>query len=153
MHETVFKNERGKVNFQGASVYWWRWWGTHLHILLSVLPVRTSNLTMQRAQVQVHHHHAGLWTGYDIYPQFPAIAAGSEVCSAASEQLVCVFLGCSLSALHEMVYWKERGDEYKWTASSDIINRLCSLKNSLYQNNVLWLSRRKTFYGFIDWFF
>ncbi|XP_035419569.1 integrator complex subunit 9 isoform X1 [Cygnus atratus] len=33
---------------------------------------------MQRAQVQIHHHHVGLWAGYDVYPQFPPVAAGSE---------------------------------------------------------------------------
>lgn len=80
---------------------------------LSVLPVRTSNLTMQRTQVQIHHHHVGLWAGYDVYPQFPPIAAGSEVCSVACKHLVCVFLGCSWSALYETVYWKQGGAEYK----------------------------------------
>lgn len=68
---------------------------------------------MQCTQVQIHHHHVGLRTGYDVYSQFPPIAAGSEVCSAACKHLVCVFLGCSWSALRETVYWKEGGDEYK----------------------------------------
>lgn len=86
---------------------------THPHVLLSVLPVGTSNLTMQRAQVQIHHHHVGLRAGYDVHPQFPPVAAGSEVCSVACEHLGCAFLGCSWSAPHETVYWKERGAEYK----------------------------------------
>lgn len=65
---------------------------------------------MQRAQVQIHDHHAGLWAGYDVHPQFPPAATGSEVSSAACEHLVCVFLGCSWRVLRAVVHWKEGGD-------------------------------------------
>lgn len=68
---------------------------------------------MQRAQVQIHHHHAGLWAGYDVHPQFPPVASGPEVSSVACQHLVCIFLGCSWSAEPEMVYWEEGGDGYK----------------------------------------
>lgn len=50
----------------------------------SVLPVRAPNLTMQRAEIQINHHHVGLWAGHDLHPQFPSFATCSKVCTGTS---------------------------------------------------------------------
>lgn len=59
------------------------------------MPVRASNLTMQCTEIQVNHHHVGLWTGHDFHPQFPSFASCSKVCAGASETkraLVCLMV-------------------------------------------------------------
>lgn len=40
--------------------------------LLSVLSVRSPYIALQCPQIQIYHHHAGLWTGHHVCPQLPA---------------------------------------------------------------------------------
>lgn len=48
-------------------------------LCLSVLSVWSSYIALQCPQVQIHDHHAGLWAGHHICPQFPAPSSGAQV--------------------------------------------------------------------------
>lgn len=49
------------------------------HLFLSVLSVRSPHPALQCPQIQIHHHHVGLWAGHYLCPAVSTTASGAQV--------------------------------------------------------------------------